>query len=270
MSNYWKDKIVLITGGSAGFGLELAKSLGREGCHVAIAARNYDRLESAAQQLRDLNIRVTTYVADVTDQNKVAGLADSIRDDFGRLDMLVNAAGKSTRGLAATTSSEKFEELWRINFLATVRCSQMFLPMLKETRGHLVNIGSLASKVGAANLGAYPASKFPVAAFCQQLRLEMQEPAAHVLLVCPGPIARNDAGSRYDTEADGDDLPESAKKPGGGAKLKQILPEKLATAIMGACVRRQSELVMPAKAKILFAIQQISPRLGDWLLRRKT
>lgn len=270
MSNYWKDKIVLITGGSAGFGLELAKSLGRQGCYVAIAARNDERLESAARQLRELNIRVTTFVTDVTDQNQVAGLADSIRDDFGRLDVLVNAAGKSTRGLAATTPPEKFEELWRINFLATVHCSQTFLPMLKETRGHLVNIGSLASKVGSINLGAYPASKFPVAAFCQQLRLEMQEPAAHVLLVCPGPIERNDAGSRYSAETDGDDLPDSAKKPGGGAKIKQIPPQTLATAIMKACEKRQPELVLPAKAKILFAIQQISPRLGDWLLRRKT
>ena len=142
--------------------------------------------------------------------------------------------------------------------------------MLKETRGHLVNIGSLASKVGAANLGAYPSSKFPVAAFCQQLRLEMQEPAAHVLLVCPGPIERSDAGSRYSAETDDANLPESAKKPGGGAKIKQISPQKLATAIMNACERRQSELVMPAKAKILFTIQQISPRLGDWLLKRKS
>lgn len=258
---------MLITGGSSGLGLELARTWGQAGAQVNIVARDPGKLEAAVSFLAKVNIPAQSFSADVTNPEQVAELAKSFSAQSDRLDVLVNAAGKSARGLAATTSPAEFEELWRINFLATVHCSQTFLPLLKKSQGHLVNIGSLASKVAAPNLGAYPASKFPVAAFSQQLRLEMKEPAAHVLLVCPGPITREDAGSRYDDQSA--DLPESARKPGGGVKVKTLNPSVLSREILAACERRQRELIMPTKARWLFALQQFSPRLGDWLLRKK-
>lgn len=89
-----------------------------------------------------------------------------------------------------------------------------------------------------------------------------------MLLVCPGPIAREDSGSRYDKQSS--DLPKSAKQPGAGVKLKGIPPALLAAKILRACQRRQPELVVPAKAKLLFAISQLSPAMGDWLLKRMT
>jgi short-subunit dehydrogenase len=87
-------------------------------------------------------------------------------------------------------------------------------------------------------------------------------------LVCPGPIARADSGRRYDSQAAG--LPESARRPGGGVKLKGISPDKLATNILRYCERRKPELVMPAKARILFALSQLSPTLGDWIIGKMT
>jgi len=89
-----------------------------------------------------------------------------------------------------------------------------------------------------------------------------------VLLVLPGPIARSDAGSRYDDQAAG--LPSGAGQPGGGIRLKGIDPAKLAQRILRACERRQPELVVPASARLLFALQQLSPRLGDWIIRKMT
>ena len=71
------------------------------------------------------------------------------------------------------TTAADFQRLWELNFLATVRLSRAAVPELQQTRGHLVNIGSLAAKVAPRYLGAYPASKFPLAAYCQQLRLEL-------------------------------------------------------------------------------------------------
>jgi short-subunit dehydrogenase len=126
----------------------------------------------------------------------------------------------------------------------------------------------LAAKSASKYLGAYPASKFPVAAYSQQLRYELHPLGVHVLLVCPGPIAREDAGSRYDDQAN--NLPESARKPGGGVKLKGIPPERLVAKILRYCECRKPELVMPAKARLLFAISQLSPTWGDWIMGKVT
>ena len=129
-------------------------------------------------------------------------------------------------------------------------------------------MGSLAAKTAAPYLGAYPASKFAVAAYSQQLRLELGPRGLHVLLVCPGPIARDDAGVRYDAQSD--KLPASARQPGGGAKLRAIDPAWLAQKTLSACERRKPELVVPGKARLLFAISALWPGLGDKIVRRKT
>ncbi len=215
-----------------------------------------------------MDVAADTFAADITNEEQVAQLLAHTRDKYGRLDVLVNAAGKSSRGRATETPPEKFQELWELNFLATVRCVQALLPLIVESHGSIVNIGSLASKTAGQFLGAYPASKFPVAAYSQQLRMELRAEGVHILLVCPGPIRRDDAGRRYTSESD--DIPESAQRPGGGAKLDAIDPVKLAAQVLTACERRQPELVVPAKARWLFAVSQLWPTLGDKILRRKT
>jgi hypothetical protein len=82
----------------------------------------------------------------------------------------------------------------------------------------------------------------------------------------PGPLARKDGGARYDAQAQG--LPDAARRPGGGAKVKAIDPDWLADRILQASRAGKSELIVPSKARLLFALSQLSPALGDWLLRR--
>jgi short-subunit dehydrogenase len=106
-----------------------------------------------------------------------------------------------------------------------------------------------------------------VAAYSQQLRLELEPSGLHVLLVCPGPITREEI-RQYVPESS--NLPASARKPGGGVRVKSIAPEYLAKRILQACERRQPELIIPAKARLLFVLSQLSPRLGDWLVRKMT
>ena len=89
---------------------------------------------------------------------------------------------------------------------------------------------------------------------------------AHVLLVCPGPIAREDARPRY--EANSPDLPATAMHSAGGAKIKAVRPDELAERILRVCELRRPELIVPARARFLFALAQLSPTLGDWLLRK--
>lgn len=280
--SYWNDKTALITGGSAGLGLAIARELVRQGARVAIAGRDQRRLDDAVASLRleaasGSSLRrdpsgetipaAVGIPADVTRPEDVESLVQKALLSLDRLDLLVNCAGKSSRGTAASTSPDQYRELWELNFLALVGCTQACLPHLLKTRGHVVNIGSLASKSAAPFLGGYAASKFPVAAFSQQLRLELADEGLHVLLVCPGPIRRDDAGSRYD-EATG--VPASARQPAGGVKLSSIDPDWLARRILLACQRRSAELVVPAKARLLFAIAQLWPRLGDWIVQRMT
>jgi short-subunit dehydrogenase len=149
-----------------------------------------------------------------------------------------------------------------------VRTAQAFTPDLLHSRGHVVLVGSLAGKCAPRFLGAYPASKFPLAAFAQQLRLELGPKGVHTLLVSPGPIARDVNGARYTDQAA--TLPTSAQRPGGGARLKAIDPIELAKKILTACESRRPELVVPAKTKLLFALAQLWPTLADRLLQRNT
>jgi short-subunit dehydrogenase len=175
------------------------------------------------------------------------------------------------RGTALATSTDEYQRLWELNFLATVRCVQAFAKSLSTSHGHAVLIGSLASKVAPRYLGAYPASKFPLAAFAQQLRIENGNDSFHTLLVCPGPIARDgntETGSRYGEPAS--ELPQEAHQPGGGAKTRAIDPKDLAERILKACEARRVELIVPKSARLLFAISQMSPSIGDWLLRKMT
>lgn len=267
--NRWANKVVLVTGGSSGLGLAIAQAFVRSGAKVAIAGRQQDKLDAALQTLQASSVspapQVLTIAADVTKQADVDSLVSKTIAHFGRLDAFICAAGRSTRGAAFSTTPEQFQELFDLNFLSAVRCSQAALPELQKQKGHLVFIGSLASKMASKHLGAYPASKFPLAAYAQQLRLELGETGMHVLLVCPGPIRRDDAAPRYADAASG--LPAEANRPGGGVRIKGLDPHYLSQQIVRACEKRKLELILPMKARIVLLASAISSSLGDWLIR---
>ncbi len=268
MSNYWQNKSCLVTGASSGLGLAIAQTLSSHGATVALNARTLGPLEEASELLTATGGNVLTLPGDVTSQTDVNTLVREVQARLGGLDLLCNCAGQSTRGEILDTSVESFQQMWEVNFLSAVRMTGAFAPLLIERRGHLVNIGSLAGKIAPRYLGAYPASKYALTAYSQQLRLELESSGLHVLLVCPGPIKRADAGVRYAEAAA--DIPEAAQQPGGGAKLRGIEPDWLAERILTACQRRQPELVVPGKVRWLLALSQLSPRWGDWLLKKAT
>ncbi len=264
----WSEKTVVVTGGSSGLGLAIARAFCGAGARVVIAARTAEKLEQAASDLRADGGQVLAVATDVRQQADVDALLAKTLEQFGRLDVLVNNAGSSDRGAAIETTAEKFAALMDLNFTALVRCTRAAMPELLKAQGHLVNIGSLAGKTAARYMGAYSATKYAVSAYSQQLRLELGPQGLHVLLVSPGPIARSQP--RIYSEERVASLPASARKPGGGAKVKLIQPDWLAQRILRACERRQLELVVPGKARLVFAISQLSPSLGDWIVRKMT
>jgi NAD(P)-dependent dehydrogenase (short-subunit alcohol dehydrogenase family) len=266
----WQGKVVLVTGASSGLGRTIATAFAARHARVVIAARGADDLQKTADELRAAGYDATAIAADVTRQESVDALLAGVIEQFGQLDALVNNAGRSARGAILDTTPDDFRDLLDINLLGVVRLTRAAAPHLLRSGGHLINISSLAGKSASRFLGAYPASKFAVTAYTQQLRLELEPQGLHVLLVCPGPIER-EAPRRHALETAGAEaLPAEAYKPGGGVKVSLISPEKLAERILRACERRDPEIVTPGKARILFAISQLSPRLGDWLVRRMT
>ncbi len=268
MSTDWQNKNCLVTGASSGLGLALARSLASRGATVVLNARSLGPLERATELLGATGGKVLAMPGDVTNQADVDSFVREVRERFGGLDFLCNCAGRSTRGEVLDSTVESFQQLWELNFLAVVRLTRAFAPMLIERSGNLVNIGSLAGKIAPRYLGAYPASKFALSAYSQQLRLELGPAGLHVLLVCPGPIKRKDAGERYVDDAA--DIPDQAQKPGAGAKLRGIEPDWLAERILTACERREPELVVPWKVRWLLALAQLFPRWGDWVLKKAT
>jgi len=266
--SYWKDKIVLVTGGSSGLGRVIADGFGGAGAKIVVAGLEGDAVQKAAAEMQAAGGNALGIQADITQQADVDRLFAEVIRHYGKLDVLVNNAGRSMRGKVLDTTPEQFRELLELNLIALVRCTRAAAPHLLETCGHIVNIGSLAAKSASRWVGAYPATKHAVAAYSQQLRLELGPQGLHVLLVCPGPIERKDP-RLY--PLDGlEDVPERARRPGAGVKTKAIEPQWLAAQILRACQHRKAELVIPGKARLLFAIQQLWPSLGDWIVLRKT
>jgi short-subunit dehydrogenase len=261
----WRNKVVVITGGSQGFGFELAVFFAQVKATVVITARDSGRLKSAIESANALGVRLNYQPIDVTSDDSVATGIRVIIERFGRIDVWVNNVGKSARTKVLECPMETYRDLMELNFFSAVRCTRAVLPYLEQTAGHLVSIGSLASKTGWPFVAPYATSKHALAAFHHQLRLEGPD-QVNYLLVCPGPIARKDAGQRYAAQAQ--NLDSAAAQPGGGVKLRGIPPQKLAAKIESYCRRRKAELVVPGYSRILFAISQLFPGLGDWVLRR--
>jgi short-subunit dehydrogenase len=265
-TGYWAGKVALVTGSSRGLGRAVAEAFAKAGADVVISARSDDALHGVADELRRHGTQVLAIRADVTKQNQVDALISQTIEHFGRLDVLVNNVGQSARGVLLETTPDDFAQLMDINFLSVVRCTRAAVPHLIRSRGHLVNIGSLSGKSASRYVGAYSATKFALAAYTQQLRMDLRSQGVHVMLVSPGPIARDDAGRRYANQISG--LPASAARPGAGAKIPLASPERLSTAILNACRSRKPELIYPGWVRLFIALIHLFPSLGDWLVRK--
>jgi len=263
----WKNKVVVVTGGSEGLGKTIGFEFASRGAQTVLLARNEAKLTAAVESASSLGLNVDYVVADVTQDLDVESALKQIIEKHQRIDIWINNVGKSTRIRFEDCNVEEYKSLIEINFYSAVRCTLAALEYLVASSGQVVNIGSLASKTGWPNVAPYSASKHALSAFCHQMRLE--GPAnVNCLHVCTGPFQRDDAGTRYQKQAAG--IGKVAEQPGAGVKLKGLQPQWLAEKIIQSCEKRKSELVVPGYSRILFAISQLSPSLGDFLLRRSS
>lgn len=268
--SYWNNKVCLVTGGSAGLGRVIAHTLAAHGARVVVNGRDRQRLNDTVESIIESGGVASAIAGDITEAGFAGQLVAETMESLQSLDLVCHAAGLSMRGELTTTSRQDFELLWQVNTRSAFDLACASAEVLTNSRGHLVLIGSLASRVSPRFLGAYAESKFPLAAMAQQLRLERGPAGLHTLLVCPGPIARTGGmpADRYAATERG--LPAAAAKPGGGAKVSALDPEVVCKKILAACESRKAELVLPRRAQLLFVLNQVSPTLGDWLLKKMT
>ena len=263
---YWQGKRIAITGSSAGFGLVLAEQFAHAGARVAIIGRTTDSNLKAKQSLSSGNGLHLAVDMDMQELKSVQTGVEQIVSVFGGLDVWVNNVGKSTRISALDTPAETYRDFLETNLMTAIHGTTAALPWLEKTAGSLVNIGSLSSKIAWPFMAPYTVSKFALAGYTEQIRLEAAK-RAHVLLVCPGPMERSDSGNRYDDQMS---IPESARQPGAGAPVKLLSPVNVARQVMSACEKRRNEIVIPGKVRWLSGLLQLFPNWGHRILRRKS
>lgn len=178
---------VLITGGSRGLGLILAREFGRHGARVAICARDGAGLERARADLQARGVPTVAIAADLTDRAQVDAMVRAVARDLGAIDVLVNNAGVIQVGPLATMTLEDFEAGMATNFWAAVYTTLAVLPLMRHAgRGRIVNITSIGGKISVPHMLPYAAGKFALVGFSQGLRAELAPEGILVTTVCPG------------------------------------------------------------------------------------
>ena len=269
----WTGRSIVVCGGSSGLGLQLVMAAAKQNAKIAIVGRDFQRLESAKSIALENGAKtVETFSVDLGLQATHHGNdAERMRKWLASnpVDLLVNAIGRSDRGLLEQLTDSDIASLFNDNVVCTWNMTRMALDAVKRARGTIVNIGSLAGIVPAPGMGGYSIAKSALTAMTRQLRLELAKDGVHVMLVCPGPIARDDSTTRYEKLAAqrGLDNP-SAKAPGGGVKIRLIDPVLLCKRILDAASKRKIEIITPPKASWLAAIASLSPSLADWILKK--
>ena len=190
LQDYWKEKVVLVTGGSSGIGLAAAKLLAAAGAHVWLAARRQNILDAARQQVDESRQSPArpcgTIAIDVSDPRQAADAVKRVEQQAGRLDVLINSAGITMPGYVQDLPLETFQEQMAINYFGTVYTTKAALPgMIARGAGHIINISSMAGFLGAFGYSAYGATKFAVTGFSEVLRAEMKPHGIRVSVAFP-------------------------------------------------------------------------------------
>ena len=182
------ERVALITGASRGLGAELAGFLAKQGYHLVITARGAEALEKAAQSLRKFGSRVIAIPGDVSEPEHRGDLAEAA-NSLGRLDLLINNAsnlGLSPLPPLADYPTDSIEQVMQVNLLAPLGLVQSTLPLLKSSRGMVINISSDAAVGGYPGWGAYGASKAALELVSLTLANELREDGVAVVSVDPG------------------------------------------------------------------------------------
>ncbi len=256
----FQGKTVLITGGSRGLGLVLARRFLKEGARVAICGRDDETLERARAQLEQVGGEVLTLTCDVREPVQVEAMVAQVQETFGPVDVLVNNAGIIQAGPLEAMTLEDFQEAMDTHLWAPLYTTLAVLPAMKQRgEGRIVNISSIGGRVSIPHLVPYSASKFALVGLSDGMRAELAQDGIKVTTVCPSLMR---TGSPPNATFKGDHEKEYAwffvsdSLPG-----LSLNAERAARKIIEACRRGDAEALVGLPAKVAAVARTLAPNL---------
>lgn len=248
----FKDKTVVITGGSEGVGAATARLFAEAGANLVLVARGKKKLEKIAEELRD-KTRVEIVAMDVADTEACANLFKKAEFEFGRVDILVNNAGFHVRAPFGDASVEDLATTIDVNLRAPIVLTRLAIPFLHEEGGAIINVGSLAGRTYVPGSTAYAASKAGLRSLTYSLAEELHGGSIKVGLVSPGPI---DTGFIMDDIDSVTDLVFSQPL---------VAADQVAQVVLDLCGNDVREQCMHTSSRIVTTLTYLSPWLGRQL-----
>jgi len=262
MARNLTDRIIVITGASAGIGAATATAAAKAGMHVVVAARRKEKLDAVADQVRQIGRRALAVACDVGRDQDVQQLIDAAMTEFGRIDVMFANAGYGFLKPIATLDDEAHRQIFEVNYFGTVRCIKAALPIMKQQGGgHLVITSSIVGRVGLPFYSHYSATKAAQDGLATGLRLEVEPDNIDVTTVYP-------IGTRTE-------FFEVSASIGGRDAISENTPDifmqtpqHVAKRIVKA-LRRPCPEVWPARwAHVGSSFSCMFPRLTRWALRK--
>jgi NAD(P)-dependent dehydrogenase (short-subunit alcohol dehydrogenase family) len=263
-------KVVLISGGSRGLGLLMAREFADAGARVAVCARNAGELERARQMLGREGIDLWTKGCDVTQPDQVEELVGSVRKDLGHIDVLVNNAGIIEVGPMGAMTLEDYQSAMATNFWSALYLTREVLdPMRRRSEGRIVNITSIGGKVAAPHLLPYTASKFALVGWSSGLRAEVKNDGVYVTTIVPGLMR---TGSPRNADFKGQHRQEYAWFTIlDSLPLTSMSARRAARRIVRACINGEAEVVLSIQAKLATTFAALFPgttaEMSSWVNR---
>ncbi len=253
-------RTVLITGGSRGLGLLIARELADEGARLAIVARDETELERARRDLAGRGAEVLVIAADLSDEAQVHSAVQRTVERFGRLDVLVNNAGIIQVGPFEHMALADFQQAMDIHFWAPLHAIRAAIPYLRrQGGGRIVNISSIGGKVAVPHLTPYSASKFALSGLSDGVRAELARDHIRVTSVYPGLMR---TGSQLNALFKGRQREEfTAFALVGALPIASIDGERAARQIVEACRAGLPELTVSTQARTLVIMNALFPNL---------
>jgi dehydrogenase/reductase SDR family member 7B len=254
-----KNKVVIITGGSSGIGKGCAEVFGKAGAKIVITGRNEKNLSETISQLQKKNIEAMGITADVSIEKDNEKVVKQTIDRFGRIDVLINNAGISMRGLFEETDLDVIRKVMDINFYGTVYATKYALPHILKSKGSIVSISSIAGMRGLPARTGYSASKFAMQGFMEALRTELLKKDVHVLVACPGFTASNIRNTAL--AKDGTAQGESPRD-----ESSMMTAEEVAEEILKAVIKRKRDIVLTFQGKLTVFLNKWFPGFMDGMV----
>ena len=261
-----KNKVALITGGSRGLGLVLARQICAEGGKVALLARDNDELIRAKTDLTGRGGRVLTIQCDLLDSGQIQSAIRQTIDRFGKIDILINNAGIIEVGPLEHMTREDFERSMAVHFWAPYELISEVVPEMRTWGGgRIVNISSIGGKIAVPHLAPYSASKFALTGFSDGIRAELARDNIYVTTVAPGMMR---TGSHVNAKFKGKHDSEFAWfAVSAAAPLISMNAERAARKILAACRRGQPSLTLTYAARTAILGNALFPNLTGYAMK---